>query len=78
MIDPSDEELFREYWNYKTEDVEEIRKRFSKVRDQAQKRVRVAIKVLEARSRDNHEKPLTQVIRPTPLGINIVNLPEKD
>ena len=71
MIDPSDEELFREYWNYKTEDVEAIRQRFMAVREQANKRVHVAIRVLEARSRDNHEKPLTQFIRPAPLVVSM-------
>ncbi len=71
IIDPSDEELFREYWNYKTEEVDAIRKRFMLVREQAQKRIRVAIRVLEARSKDNHEKPLTQFIRPAPLVISM-------
>ena len=71
VIDPSDEELFREYWNYKTAEVETIRKRFLLVRDQANKRIRVAIRVLQARSHDNHEKPLAQVIRPAPLRVSM-------
>lgn len=62
--DPSHAELFKEYSNYKTEQLESIMKRFGDVRDQATKRTNAARDVLAFRSHDNHEKPEAQVIKP--------------
>jgi hypothetical protein len=67
LREPTDEELYREYWSYDTAKVEGIYNRFLSMRDQASKRCRVALQVLTVRANDNHHKPPAQVIRPMPL-----------
>ena len=71
MIEPTEEELLREYSNYKTEDVQAIYDRFKAVSAQARKRVRAAQRVLVFRMRDNHQEPPEQIIRPKVLGFGM-------
>ncbi len=67
--EPSYDELVKHYHTRPTDELVKQYDRLKRIQEQANKRCRAAMEVLSFRSKDNHQKPPTQIVRPGNLKI---------